>query len=38
MNMTALETIDLIVRIGMVIFLTTALPCAIWGIYKDITS
>ena len=31
-----MQTIDLIVRIGMVLVITTALPCAIYGIYLEL--
>ena len=31
-----MHTIDLIVRIGMTLVITTALPCAIYGIYLEL--
>ena len=31
-----MHTIDLIVRIGMTLVITTALPCALWGIYQEL--
>lgn len=31
-----METIDLIVRIGMVLVITVALPIAVYGIYMEL--
>jgi hypothetical protein len=31
-----MQTIDLIVRIGMVLMITVGLPCTLWNIYQDL--